>query len=189
MITFIIGTDTNVGKTYYGKQQIEKGKRVLKPIETGKKAFSNLEDSDCYTYSRMQNLHISDVNVYFFNEPLSPHLASRIDGIDIDINRIKDFINVNRGSYIELAGGLMVPLNKNYTQLDLIKSIPCANVDIVVDNKLGCINHTLLTLEVLKYNKISTGKLFFNNKSQKQNKMTKDNIEIVSQFVNASKIL
>jgi dethiobiotin synthetase len=113
MITFIVGTDTGVGKTYYGKILAKQGNTVIKPIETGSKSFSNINESDSYSYSIIQGKDIKDINLYFFTEPLSPHIAGEIDGIKIDIEKMKGFIQRDEDIFVELAGGLMVPLTRN----------------------------------------------------------------------------
>lgn len=184
MITFIVGTDTDVGKTYYGKKLIGEGKFLIKPIETGKESFENIEQSDSYTYSRLQAKEINTINCYFFNNPLSPHLASEIDKSHIDIEYIREFISSkeDKNPYVELAGGLMVPLTRSYTQLDLLKSFKHAKVDLVVGNKLGCINHALLTLELLKANDIELRNLFINDLGKESNDMMKDNEKIIKEY-------
>lgn len=183
MVTFIIGTDTDVGKTHYGKKLISEGKLVIKPIETGKLSFENIHESDCYSYSKLQSLDISDINCYFFSKALSPHLASEIDGIEIDIDHIKDFINSKESPYVELAGGLMVPLSRSYTQLDLIKSFKDSKVDLVIGNKLGCINHALLTLDVLKANKIELKNVYINDMGTKKTSMMIDNERVIRNYI------
>ncbi len=184
MITFIVGTDTGVGKTHYGKKLILEGKKLIKPIETGKNSFKDLSESDSYIYSRMQDLSIEEVNLYFFTEALSPHIASEIDGVHIDIDRLTDFIRSKENPYVELAGGLMVPIKRNYNQLDLIKAFreDERRVDLVVGNKLGCINHALLSLEILNINNIEINRIFINDYGIDNNRMIKDNEKIINDY-------
>lgn len=181
MRTYIIGTDTDAGKTYYGKKLVEKGYSVIKPIETGKNTFLDLSKSDSGTYAFLQNKPLSEVNLYFFNEPLSPHFAAKVDMECIDIGKVKEFINNSQsGSYVELAGGLLVPLSESYTQLDLIKETG-GTVALVVGNKLGAINHALLTIEILKQNNIQITEVFFNDFG-KPTKITIENERIIRQL-------
>lgn len=165
MIYFIIGTDTDCGKTTYGKTLAKNGKHVIKPIETGKNDFSNLNDSDSGSYAKIQNKRIKDVNLYFYSEPCSPHLAAKIDNSEIELKQLISFINskhTKEDLYVELAGGLMVPLTNNILQLDLIKEVNC-EVILVCGIKLGAINHSLLTIDVLKYNKIKIKEVIYND--------------------------
>lgn len=183
LITYIIGTDTDAGKTYYGKSLIKEGHRVIKPIETGKLAFNHIDDSDAYSYAKLQNLPLESVNLYFFNQPVSPHLASELDEIVIDIDKVKFFIETHRDCFIELAGGLMVPINREYTQLDLIKETR-GQVDLVIGNKLGCINHALLTISILIKERIPIRKVIINDFGLKENFMMADNRRFIESFLN-----
>lgn len=178
---FIIGTDTEVGKTYYGKSLAREGRYVIKPIETGKASFDNLNESDCYSYANILKKPIEEVNKYFFNRPASPHLAAELDNDIIDIHEVIQFIKDMKPDYIELAGGLMVPITREYSQLDLIKHFKTAKVDLVVGNKLGCINHALLTIEVLKKEGIVINKLIMN--TIHENDITKDNEKVIMDYI------
>lgn len=179
MITYIIGTDTGVGKTYYGKKLITVGKKLIKPIETGKNDFEDIMQSDCYTYSSMQGIDINDINLYFFNVPASPHYAAALDNDKVDIEKLKTFVSENSDTYVELAGGLFVPLEGKYTQLDLIKDTPNCVVDIVAANKLGCLNHTLLTVETLKSNNIKISNIVINNMGEHPTDLAENNIKTI----------
>lgn len=182
MIKFIIGTDTDAGKTYYGNYLIEKGFSVIKPIETGFNSFKYIAESDCGKYAKAMKKNLNEVNLYFFNEPLSPHLAQKVDNREIDVDKLREFILKNKNSYIELAGGLMVPLTENFTQLDLINSFPHCSVDLVIENKLGAINQALLNFEVLKSNKINVDKVIYNSKGKSANIILKENIKTIDKF-------
>lgn len=177
MITYIIGTDTDAGKTYYGKHLAKKGLHVIKPIETGRKHFDDLNGSDCYTYSHIQKKPLEEINCYFFEEPASPHFASALDNIEINLDKLRDFIQRHDNVIVELAGGLMVPITKAYSQLDLIKDTEKASVHLVVGNKLGCLNHSLLTIELLKTHDIVIDKIIINNLGQEVTSVMQNNID------------
>ena len=181
MIRYIIGTDTDAGKTFYGKSLIQKGHKVIKPIETGKDSFGDLIKSDTYGYCHLQNLTLEEVNLYFFKESLSPHLASERDCIEIDKDRLLTFIYDNKDCFIELAGGLMVPITRDYTQLDLIKETE-GQVDLVVGNKLGCINHALLTLNILHREQIPIRTVYINDYGKDQTPMMLDNKKVILDY-------
>lgn len=182
MITYIVGTDTGVGKTYYGKKLITEGKRVIKPIETGKNDFEDIMQSDCYAYSSMQGVDINEINLYFFNVPASPHYAAELDGEKVDIEKLKTFVLANTDTNVELAGGLFVPLDGKYTQLDLIKDTPNCTVNIVAANKLGCLNHTMLTVETLRSNNIAISNIVINNMGEAPTDLAENNIETIKDF-------
>jgi len=189
MRTFIVGTDTDVGKTYYGHLLMSEGKKVIKPIETGRNTFDNLGDSDCHKYAIGQSLPLTSVNRYFFTEPVSPHFASEIDGESIDLDVLKSFISKDEDVYIELAGGLLVPILGHYTQLNLIKETANASVCLVIGNKLGCINHGLMTLNILEREEIPVREVVINNMGKESTLCMINNIETIRTWIpNATQI-
>lgn len=96
---------------------------------------------------------------YRLSEPLSPHIAARIDGIEIDSANLSAPETGNR-LVIELAGGVLVPLNDSQTNLDLLQQWQ-APVVVVSRHYLGSINHTLLTLNVLQSKKLNVAGIVF----------------------------
>lgn len=192
---FIVGTNTDIGKTYSAlnliREEMKTGKKVsaLKPVETGRETFpENLEGSDTYAYAKLLNKKPEDVNIFFYNKPMSPHVASEVDGEKVCIKTIKDRIDAgikeNDVFYVEGAGGLLVPFKDNYTFLDLLVDYrKKSEVILVSANTLGTINHTLLTIDVLKRNDIMIKGLVFNNKDNvKDEKLLKNNIETISKM-------
>jgi dethiobiotin synthetase len=99
---------------------------------------------------------------YALQTPMSPHAAAVIDGMQIDLEEIKEPYTENH-LVIEGAGGLLVPLNKQETILDLIKS----NYKVIVVSRhyLGSINHTLLTLSELRRRGIEVSGIIFNGEA------------------------
>jgi dethiobiotin synthetase len=91
---------------------------------------------------------------------MSPHAAARIDNIEIDPRELH-LPNSTKHLVIELAGGLMVPLNHNTLNLDLLKTWK-APVILVSKNYLGSINHTLLSLAALQTQDIPVAGIIFN---------------------------
>ena len=192
---FIVGTNTDIGKTYATlnliKEEKEAGKKVgaLKPIETGRETFpENLEGSDSYAYAKLLDKNIEEINMFFYNKPMSPHIASELDGEKVCIKTIKDKIDseikIQDILFVEGAGGLLVPLKDNYTFLDLLVDYrKKSEVILVSANTLGTINHTLLTIDVLKRNDIMIKGLVFNNKDNVQDKdLIDNNIETIKRI-------
>lgn len=145
---FITGTDTGVGKTYFSCCLIralrKNGLDVLgfKPVETG--CSPVCEDAE--KLSEASGVYLKPV--YSFRDPLAPSVASEFDGIDIDVEEIVDRCKslLSRSPLVvEGAGGIMVPINWSFSFLDLAVSLSLPVV-VVALNKLGVINHTLLTV-------------------------------------------
>ena len=145
--SFIIaGTDTNVGKTVLSALLMSTHDDLYywKPIQSG------LEDeTDSQVVRRLSVCSEARIlpEAYRLHKPLSPHLSARLDGIQIEKEKLS--IPKKENLIVEAAGGVLVPINKNTLQIDLIKmwSLP---VLIAARSSLGTINHTLLTIEALR---------------------------------------
>ena len=151
---YIIGTSTDIGKTYIGtmvyKELLKENQdfHVYKPIETGAEGSDLGPDTKKYLEIN-RRLKKDDINLYTIDEPCSPHLSEHFQQVKIDLKKVVSFISDKELAIIELAGGLLVPINKKETQLDLIKKSPHP-VILVADAGLGTLNHVLLTIEVLR---------------------------------------
>lgn len=160
---FITGIGTGIGKTIVSAILTEKLKAdYWKPVQSG-----DLEISDSLFVKHLVSPDtVIHPEAYRLSEPLSPHLSARLDGINITLESIRKPQTSNH-LIIEGAGGLMVPLNDDELILDLIKSLQ-AQVIVVSQNYLGSINHTLLTLEILKANQIDIAGLIFNGTANEE---------------------
>lgn len=173
---WIAGTDTDVGKTFvttYFMRYIQaKGKIVTpyKPVQTGiivENSKQYYSDTTFYQSFSEENLVEEHLNSYSFREPASPHYAAMLEGTVIEEETILQHINKLKSLYdyviCEGAGGLYVPLNeqKNYHFLDCIKQSQLP-VILVARTKLGTINHTLLSIEILKMKGIPIAGVVFN---------------------------
>jgi len=142
---FITGISTEVGKTVASAIITEALEAdYWKPIQSG-----DLEYSDTHKVEKLisNSKTVFHPNSYALKTPMSPHASAEIDGITIEIDNIKEPSTKNH-LVIEGAGGLLVPLNDKNTLLDVIK--PDYKVIVVSRHYLGSINHTLLTVNLLK---------------------------------------
>jgi len=144
---FITGIGTDVGKTITAAIITEALQADFwKPIQAGD---LHLTDSMKVQQLVSNPKSVFHASAYDLQTPASPHYAAAIDEISIDIKKINRPKTKNP-LVIEGAGGVLVPLNEHHTILDLIQ--PEDFVIVVSRHYLGSINHTLLTLEVLKSN-------------------------------------
>jgi dethiobiotin synthetase len=156
MKQFIIaGIGTEIGKTVVSAI-LTAGLKAdyWKPVQSG-----DIDTGDAYWIRKWVPSATIHPSTYALTQPLSPHSAAEIDGITIDLAAFK--IPTNRTLIVELAGGIMVPLNDHETNLDLIKQLGLP-VILVSKNYLGSINHTLLTYEMLKQRGIPMAGIVFN---------------------------
>ncbi len=142
----IVGTDTNVGKTVFSAALVNAlGCAYWKPVQSGLEG-----ETDSQVVARLSGVSSNLIlpEAYRLQNPVSPHLAARADGIEIDANNISPPLGV-KNTIIELAGGVMVPWTDQILSIDIIARwrLP---VIVVARTALGTINHSLLTLEALK---------------------------------------
>ena len=158
---FITGIGTGIGKTIVSAVLTEKLKSdYWKPIQSG-----DLDDSDTLKVKGLvsNTASVFHTEAYRLTQPYSPHKSAAIDGITIDLNKIIT-PKTNNNLLIEGAGGLMVPLNDEYLMIDLIKKLD-VEVLLVSQNYLGSINHTLLSVAILKQYDIKIVGIIFNGKT------------------------
>lgn len=100
---------------------------------------------------------------YLLNTPASPHAAAKIDGVHIDLEKFKP-PKTNNTLIIEGAGGCLVPLNDHDFVIDIPSKLNIPII-LVANLYLGSINHTLLTVQLLKQRNLTVIGIIFNGKS------------------------
>ncbi|MBF0521081.1 MAG: dethiobiotin synthase [Nitrospirae bacterium] len=192
---FITGTDTGVGKTLIttliaiGLTEIGYRVTVRKPIETGCKLEGVLLSPEGRTLylkyiPSMKNENIDDITPIRFKEPLCPLVASRIENKNILWDELITSLKTNDNSkvlLIEGAGGVMVPITTDKFVYDIITELQLP-VIVVCENRLGAINHTLLTLDFLKARKISVIGIIINHTSTADTLALRTNPEIIAEL-------
>jgi dethiobiotin synthetase len=156
MKQFIIaGIGTEIGKTVVSAI-LTAGLKAdyWKPVQSG-----DIETGDAYWIRKWVPSATIHPSTYALTQPLSPHSAAEIDGITIELEKFK--VPTDQTLIIELAGGIMVPLNDHETNLDLIKQLNLPII-LVSKNYLGSINHTLLSYEILKQQGVQMAGIVFN---------------------------
>ena len=156
-VFFVAGTDTGVGKTVVSAILAHAlSAHYWKPIQSGIEADSSNPGGTDSKWILQSGIPAERVpsETYVFNQPLSPHLSSRLEGKTIDLSEIK-IPRIEQFSHliVEGAGGLLVPLNDDTKIIDLIAALKIP-VLLVARSALGTINHTLLSLEALRARQI-----------------------------------
>jgi dethiobiotin synthetase len=165
---FVTATNTDVGKTYttvkllreYASRGVRVG--VIKPIETG--VINGIyPDGDLLLETlkelngECKDLQVSDIVPISYELAAAPYIASRGTLFDFElvnaaIEKLEKYCDV---LIIEGAGGLYVPVDGNFMMVDLISFFNATPL-LVSHCSLGCINDTLLSLQVLKNKGLST---------------------------------
>lgn len=142
----VSGTDTGIGKTVFaaGLTALLDG-IYWKPVQSGVE-----EESDSEIVDRLAGLSPERVlpEIWRLKEPLSPHRAAELDGVEIDAEALA-LPMTGLPVIIEGAGGLMVPVNRRTLYIDVFArwAVP---VVLCARTELGTINHTLLSIEALR---------------------------------------
>lgn len=148
---FVTGTDTGIGKTTYCRALLrrEPASTYWKPVQTGWP-----EDDDTAVVGAARSLPGIRLR-----DPVSPHLAAEREGVRLTLDRILGPVRGFHGRIVvEGAGGLLVPLAPDLMQTDLMRALGLPAV-VVARDRLGTINHTLLTLEALRSRGIAVARV------------------------------
>jgi dethiobiotin synthetase len=154
-IVFITGTDTGVGKTLltglllHHLRQSGCHALAMKPLCAGSRS-----DTEFLRAAQDGELTPDEITPFFFAEPLAPLVAARRHHRFIRLpevlRRIRRVVGGCQCLLIEGIGGLLVPLGEGFTARELIAKLGC-EVIVVSRNRLGTINHTLLTFCALQH--------------------------------------
>jgi len=173
-VYFVTGTDTGIGKTaatgYLAKKVWESGRTAItqKLVQTGCKGISE----DILTHRKIMGVPLTKFDrelitcpaVYSF--PCSPHLASRIDQVPLDLRKIRACTKTLAENFDEVflegAGGIMVPLEGDYLTIDYVAEEDF-KVILVCSSKLGGINHALLSINACKNRNVRIAKVLYND--------------------------
>lgn len=159
---FVTGTDTGVGKTMVSVSLMaalqKQGHTVIgmKPIASGcEHTAEGLRNDDALQLQAQADIKVpyEQMNPYAFAPAIAPHLAAEQAGIEMDIDLLQSaFAELAKQAdkvVVEGAGGWLVPINERQTISDLAIAFALPVV-LVVEIKLGCINHTLLTVAAIE---------------------------------------
>lgn len=155
---FITGIGTNVGKTIVSAIITEALQAdYWKPIQSG-----TIEGKDSETIKDLisNTKTVIHPESYLLEAPLSPHFAASKEGVTIDLQNIKK-PSTQKHLIIEGAGGILVPINNKEYVIDIAKKIDC-EIILVISNYLGCINHSLLSINYLISNNYKIHSIVFN---------------------------
>ena len=153
---FVTGIDTGIGKTvtsailtHYFKAD------YWKPIQSG-----DLDDSDSMKIQQWNEMVTIHRERFCLQLPASPHESAAKECIDIQLTDF-ELPDTTNNLIVEGAGGLFVPINSSSYMIDLIQQLKLP-VALVTKNYLGCINHTMLSIDALRSRNIPINYLVLN---------------------------
>lgn len=194
---FVLGTDTEVGKTSISsgliKLMVGDGIKVgvMKPFASGKQIHSKkYRSQDTKILANSADVQDNDeiLNPYFYKIPSAPFLAVLASkGKEPDLKYVKKIFLEMIKKYdfvlVEGIGGLMVPLNSYQYVSDLIKILKIP-VILITNNKIGTINHTLLTINICRNLNIPIYGLIINRTKKIDKRIDKNLGKVIKSLTN-----
>jgi len=183
---FLTGTDTNVGKSYVAALLVRAWRAAgrdcvgLKPICCGDR-----EDATLLHAAAEGAIALNDVNPVWLRTPAAPYTASLVENRAIDLALIRESFARARQAHecliVEGAGGWLVPIARDYFVADLAMEFGLP-VAIVVANRLGALNHALLTVAAVRARGLECAGLILNHPSPEEDIATTTNRGILEEF-------
>lgn len=171
-VIFVTGTDTGVGKTLLTALLLTHLQR-RQVIVRAMKPFCSGSPKDVELLYKLQEgqLGKASINPFYFAEPVAPLVAIRKHRASVALGDVVQRIRFVQAQcdvlIVEGAGGLLVPLGEGYMVADVIAAL-CCPVVVVARNKLGAINHVMLTVKVLRASKVAEIKVVLMESSMKR---------------------
>lgn len=164
---FVTGTDTGVGKTFVTSLLIRSGRAAgldtvgMKPICCGDR-----DDAEALHAAGDFSIPLNDVNCIWLRTPAAPYTASIIEERIIDLDTLRETFarlrSAHRSLVVEGVGGWLVPIRRDFFISDLAKELGLPVV-VVASNRLGAINHVLLTVRQIHASGLICAGVILNN--------------------------
>jgi len=185
---FITGTDTNVGKTYVTCLLIEALRREGKSV-VGYKPVSCDDRADAAAMmqaSANPSLTIDEINPVYLKAPAAPYVAAMLENKRLDLNALRSGFDQLAARFdtvlLEGAGGWEVPVNDIMTMADFAQALALP-VILVVNNKLGALNHTILTVRNLQARQMTCAGIILNQVADERDPASISNRAMLERFL------
>ena len=187
MRIFVAGTDTGAGKTFVASKLVAAMNAAghpcvgFKPIACGDR-----DDAIALREAGVADVELDRVNPIWLRTPAAPLIAGRIENRSVELERLMEGYHwlANRFEHIviEGAGGWLTPLTAKLTMASLAITIG-APVLLVAANRLGALNHTLLTLESIRRANLPVTAVILNNVTSVGDVASETNTEVIREIV------
>lgn len=186
MSYFVTGTDTGVGKTHTIVQILQRyraiGRRAvgMKPICCGDR-----DDVTRLLAAGSEGLTLDQINPVWLQTPAAPLVAARTEDYDLKPELLVDAFRFLQERvptvFVEGVGGWLVPITTDFKVSDLARSLGLP-VLLVVQNRLGCLNHALLTLEAIRATGLRCAAVVLNDFAGTRDLAMATNREVLDEF-------
>ncbi|EGT3616471.1 dethiobiotin synthase [Clostridium perfringens] len=199
---YVLGTNTDIGKTFISGLLLKKLREdgvnagYYKPVLSGAiKVEEKLIPMDCKEVIEISGLKEEYENMvsYILEHPYSPHLASEVENVSIELEKIKrDYSKVSKKYDFVLcegSGGIICPIslsNKRIMLEDIVKEINLPII-LVSNSGLGAINHVVLTVSYLKNLGLEVSGIILNDFNE-EDIIHRDNKDIIKKLTGIKKI-
>ena len=191
-VLFVTGTDTGVGKTLLTclllRHLRDSGVNALavKPFCTG-----NLQDAERLREQQASALSLGEITPFFYEPAVAPLVAARRLSQVVGLEQVMAQVTALRQRcevlLVEGCGGLLVPLGESFSVLELIQRL-CCPVILVAPNRLGTLNHTLLSLRAMKISGPQVPTVVLMGVKE-QDASQKDNAGIIEEFGGPTRVI
>ena len=187
MSFFVTGTDTGVGKTHTVVQLLrllrENGRSCagFKPICCGDR-----QDAERLLGASANGLTIDQINPLWLKTPAAPLTTAQIEGVTVDIECLLNAFRTLRAQvdnvFVEGVGGWMVPIRSDYFVRDLAMEMRLP-VLVVAKNRLGCLNHALLTVRSVQATGLRCAGVVLNGPTAGDNVASATNADVLASIL------
>jgi len=184
---FITGTDTDAGKTYVTCLLIE-ALRCAGHDAVGYKPLACGDRRDPLAIQQASGgaLSVEEINPIFLKVPASPYAAALLENRTVDVEAARQGFYTLTAKYshilIEGAGGWEVPLAGKDTMADFAASLKLPII-VVANNKLGCLNHTLLTVRNIQHRGLTCAGIILNHAHDERDAASISNRMVLQNFL------
>lgn len=184
MNLFLTGTDTGVGKTFVtalltrALRQAGLDTIALKPLCSGERS-----DVEILRAASDNFLSLEETNPVWLQAPVTPLVAAQLENRTLSLDSLvewfRDLTAKHSSLLVEGAGGWLVPITDTETLADLALRLALPVIPVVA-NRLGCLNHTLLTLESIQARQLPCPGIILNHLTPPTDIAQRTNAEILA---------
>ncbi len=184
---FITGTDTDAGKTYVTCLLLEALKRTGKAVAGFKPFVCGARDDAVHlANASSEGITVEEVNPVWLKVPAAPYAAALMENRRFELNEViacfQAIAQRHEHVLIEGAGGWEVPLNEFSTMADFAQRLALP-VIVVVNNKLGCLNHTILTVRNIQARGLTCAGVILNYVREERDAASISNRMVLEHFL------